>query len=271
MNSLNKHSIAVTAGLLLFTLITLYPIYWLIVNAFGLNAGGQSIVSVAAQNFENVFHVMGYSYLNSLIIAGTATVISVIICSMSAYAFARIEFRGRIALFDALVLPYLLPTVLLIIPLYVIFKTIGIINTFLPLILLYQLLMGPVNVWIGTDFLKSIPKEIEESALIDGCGWLDVFLRITLPLMVPALATMTVLTFIASWNEFILATTFLNRASLYTFTKAIFIFSAVNARGSIDWGFVSAASILGLTPLVIFLLILRKYLISGLAKGAVKA
>lgn len=260
-----------TVGLLMFTIITLYPIYWLIVNAFGINASGQSLVSVAVRNFQNVVQVMGYSYLNSLIIAGTATAISVIICSMSAYAFARIEFRGRTALFDALVLPYLLPTVLLIIPLYVIFKTMGVINTFLPLILLYQLLMGPVNVWIGTDFLKSIPKEIEESALIDGCGWLGVFRRVTLPLMVPGLVTMTVLTFIASWNEFILATTFLNRPSLYTFTKAIFIYSAVNAKGSIDWGFVSAASIVGLTPLVIFLLILRKYLISGLAKGAVKA
>ena len=271
MKNMNKHNVVVTAGLLLFTLITLYPIYWLIVNAFGLNAGAASLVYVAAQNFQNVFNVMGYSYLNSLIVAGTSTVVSVIICSMSAYAFARMEFRGRTVLFDALVLPYLLPTVLLIIPLYIIFKTMGVINTFLPLILLYQLLMGPVNVWIGTDFLKSIPKEIEEAALIDGCGWSDVFLKITLPLMVPALVTMTVLTFIASWNEFILATTFLNRTSLYTFTKAIFIFSAINAKGSIDWGFVSAASILGLTPLVVFLLILRKYLISGLAKGAVKA
>jgi ABC-type glycerol-3-phosphate transport system permease component len=174
-------------------------------------------------------------------------------------------------LFDALMLPYLLPTVLLIIPLYVIFKTLGVINTFLPLILLYQLLMGPVNVWIGTDFLKSIPKEIEESALIDGCSWTVSFLKITLPLMVPGLVTMTLLTFIASWNEFILATTFLNRATLYTFTKALFIFSAVNAKGAVDWGFVSAASILGLTPLLVFLLILRKYLISGLARGAVKA
>lgn len=268
---MNKHTLVVTVGLVLFAIITIYPIYWLIVNAFGLNAGGRSLVSVAVQNFQNVFQVMGYSYLNSLIIAGAATVINVIICSMSAYAFARIEFRGRTALFDALVLPYLLPTVLLIIPLYVIFRTMGVINTFLPLILLYQLLMGPVNVWIGTDFLKSIPKEIEESALIDGCGWSGVFTKITLPLMVPGLVTMMVLTFIASWNEFILATTFLNRRALYTFTKAIFIYSAANARGAIDWGFVSAASILGLTPLIIFLLILRRYLISGLAKGAVKA
>jgi multiple sugar transport system permease protein len=261
----------VTGGLIICTFITLFPIFWLIVNAFGLGAGGFSFVSVAVHNFETVFDVMGYSYLNSLIIAGTATIINVAICSMSAYAFARIDFRGRDVMYNFLLLPYLLPTVLLIIPLYVTFKTFGVINTYLPLILLYQLLMGPVNVWIGTDFLKSIPKEIEESAMIDGCGWSGVFLKITLPLMVPGLVTMTLLTFIASWNEFVLATTFLNRVSLYTFTKAIFIFSAVNAKGAVDWGFVSAASILGLTPLVIFLLILRKYLISGLAKGAVKA
>ena len=268
---MSERSLAVTAGLLICTLITLFPIYWLVVNAFGLNVSGESFVSAAIQNFQKVFDIMGYAYLNSLIISGTATMINVIICSLSAYAFARIDFKGKNALFDSLMLPYLLPTVLLIIPLYVIFKTLGVINTFLPLILLYQLLMGPVNVWIGTDFLKSIPKEIEESALIDGCSWTAVFLKITLPLMVPGLVTMTLLTFIASWNEFILATTFLNRASLYTFTKALFIFSAVNAKGAVDWGFVSAASILGLTPLLVFLLILRKYLISGLARGAVKA
>ena len=261
--------IVVLSSLLICAFITLFPIYWLLVYAFGLTDIG-TLVTSTTKNFSRVVQVMGYSYLNSLIVAATATLLNVTICTMSAYAFARMNFRGKNIMYDFLFLPYLLPTVLVIIPLYIIFRGIGVINTYVPLILLYQLLMGPVNVWIGTDFIRSIPREVEEAALIDGCGFGGVLVRITLPLMVPALVTMMLLTFIASWNEFVLAATFVNREALYTFTKAIFIFSAVNPRGAVDWGFVSAASIVGLTPLLVFLLVLRRYLISGLAKGATR-
>ena len=264
MTLLKGNHIVVYFGLTICTIGTLLPIMWLIPAAFTKNA------ALSTENFREVVHVMGYSYANSLVIACVSTIMNVVVCSISDYTFARMDFRGRGFLYNVLFLPYLTPIVLLTIPLYVIFRALGVINTFVPLILLYQLLMGPVNIWILTDYIKSIPKEVEESALIDGCNQLQVFARITLPLLASGIVSAALLSFIASWNEFILATTFLNVRNLYTFTKAIYIFSAVNPRGAIDWGFVSAASILGMSPLIVFLMILRKYLVAGLARGAVK-
>jgi multiple sugar transport system permease protein len=156
------------------------------------------------------------------------------------------------------------------VPLFILFKWYGLINTLFALSLIGATTSLPLNTWFAIQYFNTIPKELEESAMIDGCNRIQLLLKIFLPLAAPALISMSIITFLATWNEFILAVIFLNKAEIFTFTVALVTYGTIY-QGAVDFGFISAGIIIGLLPVLLIFTILHKYLITGLTRGAIKA
>jgi multiple sugar transport system permease protein len=215
----------------------------------------------------------GKNIVNSVKVAIPTSLIAVILATLGAYAIARLRFRGKDVLLNGILLVYLFPGVLLIIPLFAMLAQIGRSLGFevqdnLPvLIITYLATTLPVALYMLANYFRTIPSEIEQAGLIDGCSRLGVIWRITLPLAVPALVSVTIFTFMIAWNEFLYALVFLNSRELFTMPiKINTIFNAPTPRPHV----VMAASTLMTLPVVILFLALERFLTEGLSAGGVK-
>ncbi len=220
------------------------------------------------KNYAEIFQtspLVGYA-LNSLIVASVNTVVSLILGSMAAYSLARFKFRGADNLAFWILSIRMMPPVAAIIPIYAIMKYLHILDTPWCLIITYLTFNLPFVVWMMKGFFEDIPREIEESALIDGCSHFGVFRKIALPLAAPGLAATAILAFIFSWNEFLFAL-------ILTGTKAVTlpvgIIGYMKETG-INWGYMTAGGILALIPVIIFTTLVQKHLVKGLTLGAMK-
>src|ERR1035437_492034 len=175
-------------------------------------------------NFDYVFSATSilHSILNSTLIAGATAVVTVLLGALAAYSFARYHFPLRNQLFLILLGTQMIPTLTNIIPLYLIVSNFHLIDSALGLVIVYIAANLPLAIWILAGFFRSLPTEIEESALIDGCNALQVFYRIALPLTLPGLAAVAILTFVMAWNEFVVALTFISSDSLKTYQLVLY-------------------------------------------------
>jgi len=209
--------------------------------------------------------LVGYA-LNSLIVASLNTVLCLIVGSMAAYSLARFRFKGADNIAFWILSIRMMPPVAAIIPIYILMKNIGLIDTPWCLVITYLTFNLPFVVWMMKGFFEEIPREIEESALIDGCSNFNIFLRIALPLVAPGLAATAIMVFIFSWNEFLFAL-------ILTGTKAVTlpvgIIGYMKETG-INWGYMTAGGILALVPVVVFMILVQKHLVKGLTLGALK-
>ena len=209
--------------------------------------------------------LVGYA-LNSLIVASLNTVLCLIVGSMAAYSLARFRFKGADNIAFWILSIRMMPPVAAIIPIYILMKNIGLIDTPWCLVITYLTFNLPFVVWMMKGFFEEIPREIEESALIDGCSNFNIFLRIALPLVAPGLAATAIMVFIFSWNEFLFAL-------ILTGTKAVTlpvgIIGYMKDTG-INWGYMTAGGILALVPVVVFMILVQKHLVKGLTLGALK-
>jgi len=209
--------------------------------------------------------LVGYA-LNSLIVASLNTVLCLIVGSMAAYSLARFRFKGADNIAFWILSIRMMPPVAAIIPIYILMKNIGLIDTPWCLVITYLTFNLPFVVWMMKGFFEEIPREIEESALIDGCSNFSIFLRIALPLVAPGLAATAIMVFIFSWNEFLFAL-------ILTGTKAVTlpvgIIGYMKETG-INWGYMTAGGILALVPVVVFMILVQKHLVKGLTLGALK-
>ncbi|NMH79211.1 carbohydrate ABC transporter permease [Pseudonocardia xinjiangensis] len=206
--------------------------------------------------------------LNSAIIAVGCIVGNLLSCSLAAYAFARLEFRGRKLMFAAMLVTIMLPIHVLIVPQYVLFSQLDWINTFLPLIVPKFLATDAFFIFLMVQFIRTLPIELDEAARIDGCGHFRIYWRIIMPLCTPALATTAVFTFIWSWNDFFSQLIFLTDQDLYTVPVALRSF--VDGQGATSWGPLFAMSIVGLAPIFGFFLAGQRYLTQGIATTGIK-
>ena len=270
-------------------LLTIYPILWVLTIAF---SGGQSlaIVDVPANatawdriravipwpahlsidNFRSLFTDQPFArwLLNSVIVAGLTTVLGVFLSCTAAYAFSRFRFPGRRAGLMAFLVSQMFPGTLMLIPLYIIIvQWLGLGSTFTGLVLMYTVTAIPFCVWMMKGYFDTIPKELEESALIDGASQATIFFRIVLPLAKPAVAVTALFSFMTGWNEFIQAATFMNREDMYTAPVGLRFFVGGFSQ---QWGYFAAGSIIVSIPVVVLFLFLQKYLVPGLTAGAVK-
>lgn len=222
------------------------------------------------QNFLTLSQhpVFIHFFLNSILIASTTTLLVVFVTIFCAYSFSRLKFPGRTSLLSIIILTQLFPLAAIIVPIYIIMSRVGLINTHFSLIIAYLSFTVPISVWLLRGFIQGIPPELEEAAMVDGCGRLQAFIKIILPLSRPGIAATAAYIFFVSWQEFMFALTFITDEYKRTLTVGILDFVG---QYTTDWGSLMAASVCICLPVFVLFLILQKQLITGLTRGALKA
>ncbi|WP_026614648.1 carbohydrate ABC transporter permease [Ensifer aridi] len=206
---------------------------------------------------------------NSLMVATSVVAISLLLAITAAYALGRVRFRGRSLLLLTILSVSMFPQIAVLAGLFELVRFVGIFNTPLALIFSYMIFTLPFTVWVLTTFMRDLPVEIEEAAIVDGASPWVIITRVFMPLMWPALVTTGLLAFIAAWNEFLFALTFTSSNTQRTVPVAIALLSG-SSNFEIPWGNIMAASVIVTVPLVILVLIFQRRIISGLTAGGVK-
>jgi ABC-type glycerol-3-phosphate transport system permease component len=206
-------------------------------------------------------------FLNSVVVTCVTTLSVLLLSSMMGFAFARFNFPLRKTLFSVVMILMMLPAMTLLIPQFILAVKFKLINTLMGLILVYIAQNLPMNTFLLTGFMKSIPVELIDAARIDGASWWTVFTKIMLPLSKPALATVAIFASLGAWDEYTWAVTILNKTEVRTLPVGIALFQGIH---STDWGLVFAASIIAITPIIILFIVLQKYFIHGALTGAIK-
>ena len=265
------------AGLFV-TVIAVFPLYWAL-NGSLLPAGTifQSParwlpIPPSLESYSRVMEAQGFlrAALNSIIVAGAATALSLAAGSLSACALARYRMRGGTAITWLILAMTMFPQITVVGALHAIVTKLGLYNTLAGLIISYQLLTLPFAVWVLTNYFRSVPREIEESAYVDGASPFATFWRILLPLALPGLVTTGLLVFITSWNEYLFALSLTLTDAARTAPVAIANFAGDTAHEA-PWGPIMAAAVLVTIPLVLLVLFFQRRLVEGLTAGAVKA
>jgi len=220
-------------------------------------------------NYVQVLTTQNFAayFMNSVVVSLTSTVVSVLISSMMAYAFARFRFPGRELLFRLVLVGLMVPAMMLIIPQFILAKQLGLIDSLQGLIVFYVAASISLNTFLLRGFFASIPGELDDAMQVDGANAWTRYWRLVMPLSTPALATTTIFTFLATWDEFAWALTIINDPSKRTLPLAIQLFQGQNAT---QWGLVFAASVVAVLPVIVVFLIFQKYFVQGLTSGAVK-
>ncbi|MBO3737314.1 carbohydrate ABC transporter permease [Actinoplanes flavus] len=270
-------SLAKHAGLGLLTLVMLYPVLWMVVSSLRPNnvifrSPGLILDGLETRNYGEGWNALaspfGHYLVNSAIVVLGCIIGNLVSCSMAAYAFARLDFTGRKLWFAVMLGTIMLPIHVLIVPQYIAFSNLGWINTFLPLIVPKLLATDAFFVFLMVQFIRGLPKELDEAARIDGAGHPRIFAQVILPLMLPALATTTIFTFIWTWNDFFSQLIYLTDPDMYTVPVALRSF--VDATVSTSWGSMFAMSVVSLLPIFLAFLIGQRYLVKGIATTGIK-
>ncbi|MFD5213618.1 carbohydrate ABC transporter permease [Microbacterium sp. NPDC058345] len=266
-------------GLILLTAIVLYPLLWLFLatlkpnGEFGSNAGLFPI-NPTIENYGKVMEgiagvPMWKFFLNSLILATSAVVGTVMSSALAAYAFARVQFKGLGILFAAMIGTLLLPFHVVIIPQYIIFNKLGWIDTFIPLILPKFLATEAFFVFLIVQFIRQMPRDMDEAARIDGAGHLRIFWSIILPLIRPALITCAIFAFIWTWNDFLSPLLYLTSPENYPLPIALRLYNDASSGGA-DYGATVTASFVALVPIMLFFIVFQRFLVDGVATQGLK-
>ena len=272
VTSVIKHILLIATGFLM-----IYPLLWMLVSSFRPTDEIFRDTSLIPKGITLANYTYGWSALNQpfghyLINSGIVVlgciIGNVVSCSLAAYAFARLKFTGRTILFAIMLLTIMIPYHVVLVPQYILFQQFGWVNTFLPLIVPKLLGTDAFFVFLMVQFIRGLPKELDEAARIDGCGHFNTFLRIILPLMVPAVATTAIFTFIWMWNDFLSSLIYLIDPSMYTVPLALRAF--LDSTGSSNWGAMFAMSIVSLIPVFLAFLFGQRFLIRGIATTGIK-
>ncbi|MBO3681003.1 carbohydrate ABC transporter permease [Streptomyces sp. NEAU-YJ-81] len=265
-------------GALAVLAVILYPVVWVIGGSF--KPGDQIIGSLQVlptdpitDNYRRLSDgiadvPVSTFFTNSLLLAGGSVIGVLFSCSLAAYAFARIRFAGRDALFTLMISTLLLPFQVLIIPQYILFQKLDLINTYVPLLLGKYLAADAFFVFLMVQFMRGLPRELDEAARLDGCGHLRIYWNIVLPLCRPALITSAIFTFIWSWNDFIGPLLYLNEPDKYTVSLGLKLF--IDQDSVADYGGMVAMSLVALLPVLLFFLAFQRYLVEGAATSGLK-
>lgn len=273
-------------GLLVFVTSVVFPFYWMFASSFksGVEIAGRAPVWIPSEWRLDAYHQLfdpnwdryqnfGANVVNSLRVAIPTSIFAVLLSTLGAYAIVRLHFKGKNFMLNSILMIYLFPGVLLIIPLFAMLAQVSrwtgieIQDNLSILVLTYLAQTLPVAMYMLSNYFRTIPSEIEQAALIDGCSRFDVIWRIVLPLAVPALVSVGIYTFMIAWNEFLYAFVFLNSRDLFTIPIKI---NTIFNDPSPQMNVVMAASTVMTLPIVILFFGLQRYLSEGLSAGGVK-
>ena len=276
LNYVVRRLLTVYLPALLVVALCLGPFLWLVLTSLKPEA---DIVldkvryiprRLTLENYWRVFRVapFGIYFRNSVIVAVGVGIISLLVSISAGYAFSRYSFPGRNLLLGATLLVYMFPAVLLMIPLYIIFKSVGIYNSHFAIMLAHCTTTVPYCVWTLTGFFDTLPYQLEEAAMVDGCGPFSAFLRVILPLSVPGIAATMIFITIVSWNEYLYALLLTTGLDTRTLPVAIQLF--LGGEYTVEWGLLSAGSVLTVLPTLVLFVFIQRQFIAGLTAGAVK-
>ena len=268
-------SLALFGGLSLIVLIIGLPFWWVISGSIKLPREIIGRVptmipqSFTLQHFEKLFQSTDFTgYLvNSIVVALFSTAFTIALALPAAYAFFRMEFPGRAALYRVILLAYAFPSVVVLIPIYGLFARLGLIDTRTSLVIINIAFALPFSIWMMRSFLASVPREIEEAAIIDGAPPRVILLRILTPLIAPGIASVAIFTFIASWTEYLFASVLIVSDARRTIPVG---FAGIIGQYQIDWGLLLAGATAAIIPVVILFAFVGRWFVSGLTEGAVK-
>ncbi|MFJ6529094.1 carbohydrate ABC transporter permease [Streptomyces longwoodensis] len=271
-------SIAWHVGALVVLAVVLYPVVWVVGAAF--KPGKDIVASLdllptepVGENFSGLADgisgiSVGTFFTNSLLYAVLAVAGVVVSSSLTAYAFAKIRFAGRNLLFTLMIGTLLLPYHVLLIPQYVMFRKLELVDTLVPLVAGKFLATEAFFVFLMVQFMRGLPRELDEAARLDGCGHLRTYWSVVLPLSRPAIITSAIFTFINAWNDFMGPLIYLNTPSKYTVSLGLMMFR--DQEGISDYGSMMAMSLVALVPVVAFFMAFQRHLIDGMATSGLK-
>ncbi|MBD3940578.1 carbohydrate ABC transporter permease [Microbacterium sp. NEAU-LLC] len=263
--------------LIVVSVLLIYPLLWMIVSSLRPNdeifrLPGLWPVSFDTSNYIDGWNALSPSFgtylVNSVIVVLGSIIGNLVSCAMAAYAFARLDFRFKRTMFAIMLVTIMLPMHVVIVPQYIMFSQMGLVNTFWPLILPKMLATDSFFIFLMVQFIRGIPRELDEAARIDGAGHARIFLQILIPMMTPALATTAIFTFVWVWNDFFGALIYLNNPQLFTVPLALRQF--LSSQGSSNFGGMFAMSVVSLVPVFLAFLFGQRFLIKGIATTGMK-
>lgn len=264
-------------GVSALAITMIYPLLWLLVASLRpesliFREPGLVLSQLSLDNYVFGWTALSHPFsrylLNTLLLVAGAILGNLVSCSLAAYAFARLNFTGRGLLFAIMLMTIMLPFHVVIVPQYILFAKLGWVNSFLPLIVPKFLAVDAFFVFLMVQFVRSIPRELDEAARIDGAGHFRIYRSVILPLMVPALATTAIFTFIWTWNDFFSQLIYLT--SSHNFTVSLALRNFLDASSSSSWGGMFAMSVVSLIPLFVIFLAGQRYLLRGIATTGIK-
>ncbi len=261
-----------------FSFAMIYPLLWMISSSFKETS---DVIRTSAQlipenptimNYINGWKGFGgYTYAtyfgNTILISVLNTLGAVVSSSLTAFGFARIKFIGRKTLFAIMIGTMCLPNMVLQIPRYIMFRDMGWVGTWNPILIPGWFGGGAFNIFLLMQFMKNVPRTIDEAARIDGCGWFGLYKNIMLPLVVPAIGSVAILTFISHWGDFYSALIYLNKPQYYPVAYALKLYAD---EASVNYGPMLAMSVLSITPIIILFFIFQKTLVEGISTSGIK-
>ncbi|WP_031478107.1 carbohydrate ABC transporter permease [Streptomyces bicolor] len=264
------------AGVIAVVAYCLAPFYWMLVSSLRPTTDifdtslFPSVVSF--DNYRAVFDPaqgFGRALLNSLVVAGITTVLALLLATFTAYAMARLEFRCKRLILTLIIATSMFPVVSIVVPLLKLFTDIGWINTYQAMIVPSMSFALPLAVWNLTTFFRQMPDELEHAAMVDGCTRGQAFRKVIIPLAAPGIFTTAIITFIAAWNEFLIALSMTNKPGMQTAPVAISKFTGATTYET-PFGSQMAAGVLVTVPLVVMVLVFQRRIVAGLTAGAAK-
>ena len=260
----------------LVVIISVYPFLYTITTSLktGTALFSTSLLPDAPTltNYVTLFNgkqPFGRQLGNSILVATVTVLISMLMAVTGAYALGRIDFKGKSTLLLAILAVSMFPQVAVLSGMFELMQAIGLYNRAIGLVVPYTIFTLPFTVWVLTTFMRGLPKELEEAAIMDGCGPLRIIFQVFMPLLWPALVSTGLLAFIGAWNEFLFALTFVNEDTERTVPVSISLITGATAY-EVPWGSIMAASVIVTVPLVILVLLFQRKIVSGLTAGAVK-
>ena len=275
MKKIQKHKHLISAYIVSFFAVafTLLPVTWLFM--LSIKSKGETFTKPPKWIFDPTINnyiklwdndLFKDTFFNSIFITLISIILSVTIALFAAYALKRYQIRFKTAFMQWLLLAYMLPEFLFVLPMFAIYQTIGIYDTYLGMAIIYQVHVLPFSIWMLRSFLEEIPKEIDDAAVIDGCGPLQSIYRIYLPLIIPGIVATAILNGIWVWNELAIA------LGLTFFDAQPITVGVASFRGyaSIDWGGMTGSAIISMVPMILFAAFAQKHIVKGLTLGSVK-
>jgi trehalose/maltose transport system permease protein len=269
-------SIALYLLAALVVVVSVYPFIYTIATSFKTGSAlfGTSLwpSEPTIRNYVQLFEgrqPFGRHLLNSIMVSTVTVAIALVMAVTASYALGRIQFKGKATLLLLILAVSMFPQVAVLSGMFELMQAIGLYNRAIGLVVPYTIFTLPFTVWVLTTFMRGLPKELEEAAIMDGCGPIRIIFQVFMPLLWPALVSTGLLAFIGAWNEFLFALTFVNEDTERTVPVSISLITGATAY-EVPWGSIMAASVIVTVPLVILVLVFQRKIVSGLTAGAVK-